>query len=372
MNEKIYWLWLCGKVSDRKKLLLYEHFSSAENVFKAGSYDLGFLTDDDKMKLSDKQTDSAEADFEKCERLDIKIITWNSSEYPVQLRHISQPPAVIYAKGTVPAWESMFAIGVVGTRKMTSYGYDVTRKLSAELAGAGAVIVTGFARGNDSEATLVATELGGFSIGVLGGGVDVIYPPENKKLYEKVLEYGLFISEYPPGTPPKPYHFPRRNRLIAGICDGVLVTEAPVKSGAIITAHIAADEGKSVFAVPGQIYAPSSAGTNRLIMEGAKPVLSGSDILSEFPYFESRKTARKSKPERYARVAEPPAQFAVDKTSSKEELIVQALSENGDMSVDMLAAVTGLSVHEINSCCVMLELCGKLLRLPGNIYHLCS
>ena len=217
-----------------------------------------------------------------CTQIGCRMITLQDAEYPDRLRNIYDPPIVIYVRGKLPTIDDEPAVGIVGTRTCTPYGLNAAEKISYRLAQRGILVITGLARGVDSAAARGAMRGGGRVIGVVGSGLDTVYPPENKALFEDVAASGAIISEYPPGSPPIPAHFPARNRIISGLSLGIAVIEAPQKSGALITATRALEQGRDVFALPGNIDAISSDGSNRLLREGAIPILSGDDIVSEY------------------------------------------------------------------------------------------
>jgi DNA processing protein len=207
-----------------------------------------------------------------------RILEIDQPDYPDALRPLPQPPPILHVRGRLELL-SRPGIAVIGTRAHSTYGRDATVSFVVGLARAGYTIVSGLARGIDGIAHTTALEIGGDTIGVLGTGIDVPYPPEHEELFRAMADRGCLVTEFPPGTPPLKYHFPQRNRIIAGLARAVLVVEAPEKSGAMITAEFALDEGKEVFAVPGPIHNPTSRGTNRLIQEGAALVTSAADIL---------------------------------------------------------------------------------------------
>jgi len=208
----------------------------------------------------------------------MRIIKRESQNYPEKLKNISQPPEILYAKGREISILNRPAIAVVGSRNATAYGRWATKTLVEQLIGEKFAIISGMARGIDTIAHYTALNSGGKTIAVLGSGIDVVYPPENRNLYRKI---NLVLSEFPPGTPPEAKNFPRRNRIIAGLSDAVLVIEAAKRSGSLITARFAAEQGKEVFAVPGPISSPQSEGTCWLIRQGAKLVYDINDILEE-------------------------------------------------------------------------------------------
>lgn len=352
IDNSIYSLWLKDAVtsSQAKKLVL--KYGSAKNVYELTDYsDNTFITQKSLKNLSCKNLERASDIFEQCQKKNIYILTPDSSDYPPLLKLMSDCPHVIFAKGKIPKWDEYIAIGMVGTRRMTNYGREITDKLSRDLVNSRALIVSGFASGIDSVAARAAVECSAPTVAVLGCGVDVIYPAENKDLYNRVLENGVFISEYPPGTKPDRFNFPQRNKIIVGICHAITVLEAPTKSGAIITADIALKKKKPVFTVPGQINRPSNLGTNMLIKKGATAVFSAQDIISVFPEMS------------------PVCEETTCSHETYSDPIMNIL-QKGDMDADSLAEAAKISITECNSRCFMLELEGKIQKLPGNFYHL--
>ena len=210
------------------------------------------------------------------------MLTFSDAAYPGRLKNIYDPPVLLYYKGKLPLLDDLMSVAVVGTRDCTPYGVNCAEKLGFGLASGGAVVVSGLAKGIDAAATRGALRAGGITIGVTGNGLDVHYPYESRYLYEDVAASGVLLSEYPPGTEPAPAHFPIRNRIISGLSLAALVVEAPERSGALITAATALEQGRDVFSVPGPIDAPTSVGCNRLIRDGAGLVTDASDILREY------------------------------------------------------------------------------------------
>jgi DNA processing protein len=282
---------------------------------------------------------------------EIKEITIENQNYPQLLRKIKNPPKKLYFLGQIFPNENCFAI--VGTRKCSNYGKEVAYKIASELAEAGLTIVSGFAPGIDTIAHKAAIEKGKRTIAVLGTGIDEksIYPKSNLKLIDKILECGgAIISEFPPGTHGTKYTFPQRNRIISGLSLGVLVVEARIQSGALITANYAKEQGKKVFAVPGSIFSQASKGCHFLIKNGAKLVESAKDILEELGI---RKLARGKKEIR----GETP----------EENLILEALKE-GALDVEKIIEKTKLSPSKVLSLLSILEIEGKIKNLGGNVY----
>lgn len=284
-----YWIWLTTRrgLTPLQTFRLLDHFGTPEAAYFADreEYRLCGLTDWQQRTLLDKSLDGAERILGDCDRLGIRILTIQDAEYPERLRQIANPPCVLYVKGKLSPFDELVTVGVVGTRRPTEYGKIMAGRLGMELARGGALVVSGIARGLDAAALRGALKGGGSVVSVLGGGIDVVYPAENRWLYEDVAAAGALISEYPPGTENKGEHFPIRNRIISGLSLGVAAVEAEERSGTLITMRLALDQGRDAFAVPGNADAPMSRGTNLLIQRGeAKLVLSGWDILCEYEH----------------------------------------------------------------------------------------
>lgn len=281
-----YWLWLAtrrGMDSEGMQRVL-DSFGTPERAYYASSAELEGLPlrPSQRVGLLDKSMDAVNDILLTCAQQDIRIVTFQDARYPDRLRSIPDPPMVLYMKGRDISFDEEVAIGVVGSRTPTSYGVRYAGKFGLELANAGAVVVSGIAEGLDSCALRGAMKAGGTVVSVLAGGVDVIFPRENYRLFEDVQATGALISEYPPGTPPLAAHFLRRNRILSGLCLGVLAVECRPVGGTMSTVNHALEQGREVFAVPGSLDSPMSAGTNRLIQDGAKLVTCGRDILEEY------------------------------------------------------------------------------------------
>ena len=281
----------------------------------------------------------------------IQIITWQDEGYPHRLKEIDQPPPVLYARGELLP-EDDFAVAIVGTRRISPYGRQVTEELAAYLAGNGITVISGLARGVDAAAHTAALRAGGRTLAVLGCGVDRIYPPENRSLAEQMIEHGAILSDYPVGTAPEATNFPPRNRIISGLSLAVVVIEAGETSGALITAEFAAEQGREVFAVPGSILAPQSKGTNKLIQTGALPLLTPQDLLQALNL--TRVGAQKS-----ARQVLP--------ADEVEKQLLMALG-NEPLHVDELQSQTGLPVEKVSAALVMMELKG-MVRQVGAMHY---
>ncbi|MBI3761767.1 MAG: DNA-protecting protein DprA [Chloroflexi bacterium] len=283
----------------------------------------------------------------------ITVLTWDDAEYPRRLREIPNSPPVLYVRGLLSEADE-WALAVVGTRRASPYGREVARELVTALAASKITIVSGLARGIDAIAHQAALDAGGRTIAVLGSGLDMIYPSEHRRLAEAIAESGALVSDYALGTPPESGNFPPRNRIISGLSLGALVVEAGEVSGALITADVALEQGKPVFAVPGNILARSSRGTNRLIQQGAKPVLGAEDILEEL---------------NLTMVVEHAEARATLPVSETEIKLLNHLSVE-PIHVDSLRALAGLPIAEVSSALAMMELKGMVRQVGGMNYIL--
>ena len=286
MNESIkYWVgFSCipgiGRVRFEQ---LVNHFGDLADAWAASAGELKKAGLDNaavKAITQGRPNVSPEKEMEKLERLNIRVLISQSDGYPSRLKEIYDYPPVLYMKGAL-APDDEWCLAVVGTRRATVYGRQVAEELSAELARRRITIISGLARGIDTIAHRSALAAGGRTLAVFACGLDIIYPAENARLAEDIMESGALLSEYPPGTRPRPENFPRRNRILSGLSLGTLVVEADEGSGALITARMALEQNREVFAVPGSILSPVSRGANRLIQEGAKLVRDHTDILEE-------------------------------------------------------------------------------------------
>ena len=283
-----YWLWLTerGGMSALRLRRLLEQYGSPERIYFAdpGEFELWEdLPRSLRASLEDKSLARAEEILAQCDTLGISLLTLQDAHYPDCLKHISDPPAVLYYKGKLPDFDRQLTVGMVGARECSQYGQTMAARLGLDLARAGAVIVSGIAQGIDSHAIKGALAGGGTVVSVLAGGIDIKYPSQSRFLYDDVAAVGALISEYPPGTAHKGIHFPVRNRIISGLSDGVIAVEAREKSGTMITMDLALEQNRDTFAVPGPADAPMSGGTNHLIRMGwAKLVTSAADVLAEY------------------------------------------------------------------------------------------
>lgn len=288
-------------------------------------------------------------------RAGVRVIVWGDAEYPPRLQEIASAPPILYLRGTVEPGDAT-GVAIVGARHATAYGEGVAHELAVELSRRGLTIVSGLARGIDAAAHRGALEAGGRTLAVLGSGLDEIYPPEHRGLADEVASHGAVLSEFPLGTAPLRLHFPRRNRIISGLSLGVIVVEAGVGSGALITAHHALEQGREVFAVPGRVHARYSEGCNRLIKAGAKLVETWEDVLSELvPQLRHRGLRREAAP--------PPPLL-----TAAEERVFDILAE-GPLHIDALILRADLPGGRVASALVGLEMKGLVRQLRGKMFE---
>jgi DNA processing protein len=284
-NDLKYWLGfsLIPGVGPVRFGQLENRFKTLEAAWEAGPSDLRQAGLEDAIVRSINQAKpkiDLDAEWNKLNKLGIRLINWHDKGYPKRLKEIHDRPALLFIKGEITP-EDEWCISVVGTRQPTIYGRQVAEEMASGLAASKITVVSGLAKGIDSISHSAALAAGGRTLAVIGGGLDNIYPPENTELAKRISERGAVISEYPPGTRPRPENFPRRNRILSGICLGVLVVEAGQGSGALITSQLALEQNREIFAIPGSILSPASTGTNKLIQDGAKLVRNVGDILEE-------------------------------------------------------------------------------------------
>lgn len=282
-----YWVWLSERsgVSKTRRMELLRRFGSAEEIFHADPAAFDLISDlrpEEREALCDRDLGKAEEILNDCYELGISLVTWQDAQYPARLRNIPDPPLVLYYKGRLPDLSLMPAIALVGARKASAFGLLTAKRMGYQLGRGGATVVSGLADGIDAMGMIGALSADAPVVGVLGCGADVVYPAKNRALYEDTVFRGCVLTEYPPHTPPLGFHFPVRNRILAGLCDGVVVVEAAARSGSLITARLALDQGRDVFAVPGNAGSEACAGSNRLLREGAIFAENGADVLNEY------------------------------------------------------------------------------------------
>lgn len=360
-----YWIWLSQRtgMGNKAKLELAGRFESAAALWQARDYSAFGLTEAARNSLADKDLSGAEKILSQCRGLGISVLCAGDPAYPRRLRNIADPPVVLYYKGTLPDFDREAAVGVVGTRRASAYGMMAAERISRQIAEHGGLVVSGLAAGIDAQAGWGAIHGGGSTVAVLGGGVDVIYPAANRDLYRAVEQQGCILSEYPPGTKPAQWTFPHRNRIVSGLSCAVLVVEAPEKSGTMITARYASQQGRDVFVVPGHIDSAFCAGSNALLRDGARLATCGWDILREYEGLFPDKLHRQADlPSAQPEPAPAPARF--DRATGEEQAILNQLLQ-GDRLVDELIVASGLDPQKALATLTMLELKGMVTTLPG-------
>lgn len=382
-----YWLWLTELtgLTNQTRLALLRHFPSPEDVYYADPEEVLLtegITRQQAALLKNKDLSTADRILADCQRLNIRILTLQDAAYPGRLKNIYDPPCLLYVQGRLPVFDEEVAVAVVGTRDCTPYGVTCAEKLGYGLTRGGAVVVTGLAKGIDAAATRGALRAGGVTAAVVGNGLDVLYPPESRYLYEDVAAAGAILSEYPPGTEPAGWHFPVRNRILSGLCLATLVVEAPERSGALITAGTALEQGREVFAVPGPIDAPTSVGCNRLIRDGGGLVSEAWDLLQEYearfpdklrpeeskyqPSILGYQARQKTEP----RPVPPSVSLSHNDLSLTDDQItlLKALPEEEPMLVDDLIELTDLPTRRVLSALTVLEIEHLIEQHSGKRY----
>lgn len=421
MSQLRYWIWLSTLpgLSLRGQLQLVDHFGTPEAVFLADRDALtgvAGLTERERTALSRRDLRRANDVLEDCRKHQINILTIQDAAYPQRLRSIDTPPLVLYYKGRMLPFDALPAVTVVGAREASGYGLTAAKRLGYQLGCCGGTVISGAARGIDSLALQGALSADAPVAAVLGNGLDIVYPLESKNIYADVAERGCLISEFPPGTAPLGQNFPRRNRIMSGLAVCVLVVEAAKKSGSLITAELALEQGRDVFAVPGNIGLDCCAGSNQLIQDGAGLVTSGWDILqhyqARFPELLVKRSggnqvtlAPQERPRAAQSVASPvvhPAPKAAEKPapgtartapepekridnapkrnyidleqvknslSGDERLLVELL-EQGPQAVDDLMDLSQIPPARVLASMTLLEVKGYVVRHPGNTFEL--
>lgn len=355
MKDLIYYMALSSNsyIGPRRYIMIKERLG-LDNFFS--------LSTREQMEFLGIRSDRAVSEFERmliegeriyklCNKLGIKTIRLEDETYPSLLKEIEDPPFLLYMYGNLN--HSIKKLAIVGTRHPTKEAIEVNKYFTRELVNYGVGIVSGLARGHDGIAQKTALENDGYTIAVVGGGVDVIYPLENKNLYYQIKEKGCIISEYPPATYPLKQNFPLRNRIISGISNGVFVVQAPEKSGALITANYAEAQGRDVYTIPGNPLDPSYAGTNRLIQMGVKVVISPEDIVSDLLGKDAKKRV---------------SQLSVKSDLSEEELgIISHLKD--ETHIDEIVSRTKMPQNKVLRLLTLLEVRGYVTQLPGGYYR---
>lgn len=350
-----------GNVSFR---ILLEHFDSPQAVFAASVArltDAGLQPAVARAIVSFDQWEAVDAELKQIARAGVRLVTWADSEYPKNLTHIHDPPPFVYVRGSLEPQDQV-AVAIVGARSASTYGRDVTRQLARDLAHRRVTVVSGLARGIDAEAHRAALEAGGRTIGVLGSGLDVIYPSEHRRLAQDMIQHGAVISEFALGSQPEAGHFPYRNRVISGLSLGTVVVEAAEKSGSLITARCALEQNREVFAVPGPITARRSRGPHDLLKQGAKLIEGVDDILVEIAPAVPARAEAQDGPE--AASGQPGPSVIAAALEPDEELLVK-LFDGEPLHVDALIARSGLGPARVLEVLLGLELKGVVSQLPG-------
>jgi DNA processing protein len=360
VSDRKYWLGfsLIPEIGPKRTTQLLQWFGDLQSAWQASEAQLRDAGLDKQPRanlLRLRAQLDLDAQIERLRREGFTLITSEDESYPPLLKRLPDAPMLLYVRGTLTPADHR-ALSIVGTRKATQYGRDAAYTLARDLAQQGITIISGLAHGIDAAAHKGALEGGGRTLAVLGSGIDIIYPSDHRELAAKIANRGAMISEFPLGMPPEAHNFPRRNRLISGLALGVLVVEAPEQSGALITANIAADQGRDVFAVPGNIFSAASSGTNRLIQDGAKLVMTANDVLEELEIAHQVVQTR-TKTEKIAPANETEA--ALLKYLSMEPL-----------HIDDLVRLCGLPIAIVTSTLTILELKGLARTVSPMHYSL--
>jgi DNA processing protein len=359
--EKNDWIpWLALKavpgVGNRVFLKLLRHFGSPESVLQASKSQISEVSGITDRLASDivgfRIPHTIQEDLENVNKNGCTLVTYADETYPALLREIHDPPPFLYVYGTLR--HASKNVSIVGSRDATTYGQDVTRRLSADLASSGITVVSGLARGIDSTAHLGALSAGGETIAVLGCGLGTVYPSENKELFHRIARQGAVVSEFPFVATPEPHHFPIRNRIISGMSFGTVIVEATRRSGSLITAQLAVEQGREVFAVPGSVTSFRSTGTHGLIKQGAKLVEHVQDILDELPF-------ETSQPRSYGDVLQVPKKAQV---SPVEKRVLDELG-GSPVHIDCLIQQLAMTPADVSSLLLHLELKGLVTQSPG-------
>lgn len=362
------WIWFANLqgIATRKKIALLQNFDSPGEVYQADAIALAqtsILTRENiRAILSEEARTATDSTIEKLEQHHIDVIPLSDVRYPALLKNIIDPPVCLYVKGKLLNEE--ISVGVVGSRKASGYGISTARKLSYELTEYDICIVSGMARGIDTAAHQGALSAGGRTIAVFGCGLDVVYPPENRKLMEQIISNGAVVSEYPPGILPAPHHFPIRNRIVSGMSVGVLVVEAGDKSGSLITAQLALEQGRDVYAMPGNIISINSRGTNKLIQDGAKLVTSVQDIIDEVFWYKEFKKKSVVDLDRFRNRKKLPENLDKDEKHVMEMLSIESLL------IDEIQQKLSCEMPIVHRVLLSLEMKGLIRREAGGKYSI--
>lgn len=350
-----YWFANIKGLTNKKKKELREQFSCAEEIYNIEEtklQNIGIEEIDCRNISKSKKEWDLEAEYEKLQEKQIKFFTVQNTEYPRRLREISSSPYALYVKGVLPR-DDKLSVAIVGARECSPYGEAMARSFARELSKIGVQIISGMARGVDGASQSGSLDAGGESFGVLGCGVDICYPRDNIGLYMELQERGGILSEQPIGTQPLPQFFPARNRIISGLADVVLVIEAKEKSGSLITADLALEQGKDVYALPGPINSVLSRGCNQLIKQGAGILISPEDLLQDLGIFNKKETKKTIENKILL--------------ESPENMVYSCLCLEA-RNIDELSEVTGMEIPELIDALISLQLQGYIKEISKNYY----
>ena len=421
-ENNLYWVWLAERVGIASKSFsrIVDKYDDPYDVYRLEPEEIEQLEGISsrlKERLSDKAIEGAYSILQYCKKNRIDIIGYGDKRYPARLRTIEDPPVLLYCKGRLPDLNSRLCVGMVGTRKMSEYGKQSAYKISYELGAANVCVVSGMALGIDGVCACGAIEAGGQTVAVLGCGISVVYPKEHERLMQAITKHGAVVTEYPPFERPNSGNFPKRNRIISGMCQGVLVVEGAHGSGALITASKAIAQGREIFALPGKINESNSEGPNELIKDGANVALSSNDIIEHYDFlyhstisFRGLSKAKRSAVPceavlekygvssvyykgRYVPVKDSPASVQTVDMDKAEEVCKQqsvpAVSDNSERIFSGLDDVTqriftlipdgtsftpdavaahGIDVGDVITALTVLEISGLVEALPGGLY----
>jgi DNA processing protein len=354
-------------VGSRTAAMLIDRFGSPTSVFESSSHSLesaGLRRETIEAIKSSEPQEKAAREIQELARLCGEALILTDERYPALLRETYDPPIVIYCLGAFEAAFSQPVVAIVGSRRCSTYGRNVAEKLSRELAERGVTVVSGLARGIDSAAHRGALDGGGLTVGVMGTGLDGVYPKENRKLAARIVEQGALVTEFPLATPPVSQNFPFRNRVISGLSLGVMVVEGAERSGSLITARLAYEQGRDVFAVPGNITSAKSFGPNYLIKDGAKLVQTWRDVIEEFPG-EIKATilaAERGETHKEQKLVDDVA------LSDSERKVLKMLNTDEPVHIDQLISKAGLAPGELMGALLKLEMLDRIRQLPGKSF----
>jgi DNA processing protein len=350
---------------------LLDRFGAPANVFAASraALEAAGLKPETIGELHDSEIlGRANAEIERLEQLQARVVTLEDEEYPSWLREIYDPPIALYVRGDLAAACQRPSLAIVGSRRCSTYGVNAAQSLARDLAAQGLTIVSGLARGIDGAAHRGALEARGLTVAVVGTGLDITYPKEHAKLTDEIAASGAVISEFPLGTPPLAQNFPYRNRVLSGLCFGVLVVEASEHSGSLITARLAYEQGREVFAVPGNITSQTSFGPNYLIKDGAKLVQHWRDVVEELPRELKERILGRERPSAdQGEAASQPAFEAVE-LSESERAVLGLLAADVPAHIDQLLMASGMNSSELMNALLGLEMKDRIRQLPGKSF----